>query len=63
MVSNGIVDGSCRFSGRFLRILDLLRHFFTYPEPLGLWAHPLVWAAGGGAIGVAIILWRNRRAA
>ena len=35
--------------------------FFTYPQPLGVWAHPFVWAAAGAVIGAVIVLWRVRR--
>jgi uncharacterized membrane protein YeaQ/YmgE (transglycosylase-associated protein family) len=49
------------FVGAFVGFWTAFALFFTYPEPLGLWAHPFVWAAGGAVIGVVIVLWRHRR--
>ena len=45
-------------AGGFVGFWTAFALFFTYPTPLGVWAHPFVWAAGGGAIGVAIVFWR-----
>jgi hypothetical protein len=47
--------------GGFVDFWTAFALFFTYPEPLGIWAHPFVWAAGGALIGVAIVAWATRR--
>ncbi len=48
--------------GGFVGFWTAFALFFTYPEPLGVSAHPFVWAAGGAAIGVLLVLWLDRRA-
>jgi hypothetical protein len=40
--------------GAFIGFWTSFGLFFTYPEPLGVWAHPFVWAAGGAIIGLLI---------
>jgi hypothetical protein len=47
--------------GGFVGFWTAFALFFTYPAPLGVWAHPFVWAAGGAAVGVAIVFWSTRR--
>jgi uncharacterized membrane protein YeaQ/YmgE (transglycosylase-associated protein family) len=47
--------------GAFVGFWTAFALFFTYPNPLGIWAHPFVWAAGGAVIGIAIVLWSTRR--
>jgi hypothetical protein len=47
--------------GAFVGFFTAFALFFTYPTPLGVWAHPFVWAAGGAVIGVAIAFWGSRR--
>jgi hypothetical protein len=46
--------------GAFVGFWTAFALFFTYPEPLGFWAHPVVWAAGGAGIGLGLVIWRAR---
>jgi hypothetical protein len=48
--------------GGFVGFWTAFALFFTYPEPLGVWAHPFVWAAGGAAIGRSAVLSRSLKA-
>ena len=47
--------------GAFVGFWTAFALFFTYPKPLGVWAHPFMWAAVGAVIGVAIVVLRARR--
>jgi uncharacterized membrane protein YeaQ/YmgE (transglycosylase-associated protein family) len=47
--------------GAFIGFWTAFGLFFAYNKPLGVWAHPFVWAVGGALIGVAIVAWATRR--